>query len=471
VGLGQSGRPWQSAATGPAAGIGAFLVGVYLAMHACFAGEFLAIYLHLPIMIVAPVGILIMLTALASGRALRFFRTPVAIPFLILLALWVLSMLIFSLRGSYIPFAEYAARYHLLPLYLCALLPGLKQMNSTIRFGALGFFCCVISCAIWGATDNEGRFGIQSTSLQNPNDLAFNLTMACGFFVVAFYSRSWLPKLGAVVGIAGAVYYILRTGSRANLIVLMAMVLISWLALRGRQRVVLLVLCVVLAGGSLPFLPKSILLRLTTFTSSSSDELQQNAYLDNAIASTRARQDLQMRAFRLAVQNPILGVGPGMYMYALNDMMIKQEGLGKGSWQAAHNTYMEYWAETGTPAFLLYLYCLFWCAWTNFRNYRFLDRTNAPPEAKGPTMVMLLMSVSYIVGTVFCNMLYQSPACFVVGLTAANHLALQDGGLLRWVGAGARPKPLVPATGASLGLPNGKFAHLRNEAGWGNRIS
>jgi hypothetical protein len=86
-------------------------------------------------------------------------------------------------------------------------------------------------------------------------------------------------------------------------------------------------------------------------------------------------------------------------------------------------------------------------------------------------MVMLLMSVSYIVGTVFCNMLYQSPACFVVGLTAANHLALQDGGLLQWVRAGARPKPLVPATDVTLGLPNGKFAPLRNEAGWGNRIS
>ena len=193
--------------------------------------------------------------------------------------------------------------------------------------------------------------GYNAPLTQNPNDLALTLNLLLPFSVAHLVrARSVLARIvlpGVVLLVAAA---IVLTFSRAGFLALAAMLALYLFKLsRSTQRhwVIAVVLLAILL---VPLLPGSYVDRIATISDMSSDQS----------GSSQARWDGMVSAARLALTHPILGVGAGMNILALNEA--------RGAhWREVHNVYLEYATDLGLPGLALFL-ALFWSCWSRIRR-------------------------------------------------------------------------------------------------------
>lgn len=427
-------------------GLAAWLVGVYLAAHACFAPEFIPRIIGSSIPIVALLAMLLPLVWLInSPNRMRFLQTGIGWIYIFLLVWWILSALIMSFKGYVPEIVQYGIRFHSAPIFFCGLLLTARRVRTAIFGYCIGFMIALLFCWKYGQIDQAGRFCILNTSLGNPNDLALNLLLGVGFMSILLINANILQRLIYVGATLVGLYFVLKTGSRANFLTLGVVFAVAWFVATARTRIVLLIggafaLCLMLV-----VIPKSTWTRLTTISSASSEEIANDQYLANAIGSTEARKNLQLRAVRLTLQNPIFGVGPRMFVYALNDLMRTQDGFSKGTWQHPHNTYLDISAETGLVGLGLYVSCILWCLRVNYRAVKVTKQRRELQPVMAQSCCLLFASVVYAFGTLFCSIPYVGQLPFLLGVTAANWLALRDMGafapLRRPVAAAQRVAP------------------------------
>lgn len=446
--------PYRATGNNPevnlASNFGSVCVGIFLAVHACYAPEYLALISGLALPIAAVLTLLVALLGLSAGRMGRFLGVKISLVYFLLLFLWVASLLLFTWKNEWGGFLQYALRYHLLPLFFCSILLSFRSIRMAMNLYALGFVVHVGLIAMFGSVDSAGRFGVQKTSMQNPNDLAFNLLFGFSILSSFLIRGSFFLRLITGSAMLVTIYFVLRTGSRASMITLLVISLVLLVISNLRTRVMIFsgFVLVLLAGAVM--LPQQILTRLVTISSADAEDLQADSNLQGAIGSTEARLDLQRRAIQLAMANPILGVGPTMYMPAMNDLMIK-EGFGKGRWQVAHNTFLQIAAETGFISFLLYVGVVLWCIRVNYVCVKSLrSRTDkAGLDALAQSYALLLSSIVYAVGTNFCSIPYWGQFPMLVGLTAASWLTIREAALL-----GQQPAQ-APAPRSTASVPAG----------------
>ena len=84
-----------------------------------------------------------------------------------------------------------------------------------------------------------------------------------------------------------------------------------------------------------------------------SDYSATDSMLESAVASTYSRKAMLIRSLVVTWRHPLLGVGPGNFMVAENEM-AKDEGKRKGAWVGTHNSFTQVSSECGIPAFLFY---------------------------------------------------------------------------------------------------------------------
>jgi len=110
-------------------------------------------------------------------------------------------------------------------------------------------------------------------------------------------------------------------------------------------------------------------------------------------------------AGEMIVANPIFGVGFGNFQrsYYLYDPSLKDVSLHHSGDHVAHNSYLQIWAECGTPTFVLYLTLIL---------ISMLDIWAVRARAKQR------YSSSWILE--YCTMLEASTATFVIGSTFLN---------------------------------------------------
>jgi O-antigen ligase len=192
--------------------------------------------------------------------------------------------------------------------------------------------------------------GYNAPLTQNPNDLALTLNLLLPFSV-AHLIRARSPLVRSILTgvVLLAVAAIVLTFSRAGFLSLATMLaLYLWKLSRTRQRHWALVM-VLLALVLVPFLPGSYVDRIGTITNMQTDQT----------GSSQARWDGMVAATRLALNHPILGVGAGMNILALNET--------RGPlWKEVHNVYLEYGADLGLPGLALFL-ALLWACWSRTR--------------------------------------------------------------------------------------------------------
>jgi putative inorganic carbon (hco3(-)) transporter len=181
--------------------------------------------------------------------------------------------------------------------------------------------------------------GFEAPLTGNPNDLALFLNMVLPFAIALFLGARSAPVRWALLAvIALDVVAIIATFSRAGFLTLVVVGVASAARLlprAGAGAVAGVALVLVLALASLP---EGYGARIGTILDSDADHTQ----------SAQTRWDDSVTGARLMLERPLVGVGLGMSMLALNEARGAQ-------WSELHNVYLQYGVDLGLPGLVLFL--------------------------------------------------------------------------------------------------------------------
>lgn len=238
----------------------------------------------------------------------------------------------------------------------------------------------------------------------NPNDLALMLNILLPFAIALFLGSRGKTLLRVALGAAICIFVttIVLTFSRAGFLAMVVIFMIYMWRLRWRPERLWIPLAVLLMLFALPFVPDSYFDRLSTITNIEADESlsAQNRYSDMLVAT------------RLLVQNPFIGAGAGMNLYAMN------EARGEASLEI-HNVYLQYGVDLGLPGLLLFLAVFGICIRT---ARQVMERARLMPEpntlfylAEG----ILVSLLAFAVEAMFHPVAYNFYFYYIAGLAVA----------------------------------------------------
>lgn len=277
----------------------------------------------------------------ANGFTVLFF----------VLTVFIILSQIFSLNSdlSYSPF-----RVGITVLFMTYAV--LALVNTKVKIQAL-LWVFVLSVGYYGVTRglytiaNGGAgyiTGPGGTLIADNNQLAVGLAM---LVPLSYYlARTSVDKRARMlaIGISSlSIVAIIGTHSRGGLISLGVLVL--GLISRSKNKLLNLIIFIIAIGGALPLMPASWFQRMDTISNAEQD------------SSFNGRVEAWEIAYKLALENPILGVGAhNQYYPAYN------AHLGTPILRATHNAYLEILAGQGFLAFGAFLgmmtITLLWCS-------------------------------------------------------------------------------------------------------------
>ena len=197
----------------------------------------------------------------------------------------------------------------------------------------------------WAAgsfNENAGRILVSYNAplTANPNDLALMMNLLLPFAIGLFLHARGKPLLRIALGVAICIFVatIVITFSRAGFLTLVVIFAIYMWRLRSRPERGWIPLALLLMLLALPFVPTDYYDRLSTITNIESD----------ASGSAQTRWSDMFVALGLIANNPIIGAGAGMNVFAMN------EARGELSLEI-HNVYLQYGVDLGLPGLILFL--------------------------------------------------------------------------------------------------------------------
>jgi len=253
----------------------------------------------------------------------------------------------------------------------------------------------------------SGYYGLTG----NPNDLALTLNLIIPIAgALVFVARSAIGRLAALAIVAIAIPAVIITFSRAGFLTLGAIVLLSLIFMAKRHAPKAAAAVVVGALMATPMMPAGYLERLSTITDIEADKT----------GSAQGRwQDFQVAGTVIA-ENPILGVGMGQDILALN------EARGRETWRSVHNAYLEYAVDLGLPGIALFL----WLLITSFRSARAVERRTARQPALQDLTIFAsgvqIALAAFAVAAFFHPIAYQFYFFCVAGLAVAVKNACRE---------------------------------------------
>jgi putative inorganic carbon (HCO3(-)) transporter len=259
-----------------------------------------------------------------------------------------------------------------------------------------------LSTGVRGFYRIEGYVG-GSGLTGNPNDLALMLNLIIPLAAaLAFITRgpARLVAAGALLLAIGAV---ILTFSRAGFLGLGASFVMFLMVLVRRKSagiaggLLLLTLCVV------PMLPAGYVDRLSTITNIQEDET----------GSAQGRWRDTKVAMEVVAMNPVIGVGIGQDVLAMNDER------GRDTWRRVHNVYLQYGVDLGLPGLFLFA----WLHWLCFRTARAVEkRASLQPAMRDLALLAAAVQVSlvaFLVEAMFHPIAYQFYFFTIGGLAVA----------------------------------------------------
>lgn len=233
----------------------------------------------------------------------------------------------------------------------------------------------------------------------NPSDFAFILatTVPLTFWLLGASPRWRLPLLGVIALIAAAIVLSLSRGTIVGLAAGLA-----WMALVDRRHVRL-----VLGGGLLALLVAVLVIR------SDPSRFETALLYKQKVAeyNVTTRYDAWTAAAELAVEKPLLGVGPGNFRFYYNERTDRPAGTHNLS--VAHNAYLDVAAELGLVAMALFVLYL---ALIMGRLTVAARRGDGPPGYARALRVSLVIA---IVAAAFVSEQYYPPFWLLGGLATA----------------------------------------------------
>jgi len=238
----------------------------------------------------------------------------------------------------------------------------------------------------------------------NPNDLALTLNLVIPIAgALLFTSRGVPARTVALTSLLLSVPAVIVTFSRAGFLTICAIAVASLLCFVKRRAPAPAAAVLVVACSVLPLLPAGYLERLSTITDIEADQT----------GSAVGRWSDYQLSLRLVAQNPIVGVGLGQDILALDQIRLRP------TWRNVHNAYLEYAVDLGVPGFLMFLALLI----ASIRSARRIEAlaTRAPALRDLGIMAsgVRIALVAFVVAAFFHPIAYQFYFFCVAGLAVA----------------------------------------------------
>ena len=265
---------------------------------------------------------------------------------------------------------------------------------------------------------DDGRLSVEYGSLGNSNDLAGAILMCLPFvaYVILDKKRVAFVRLG-FVGIFGMLLLtVMKTGSRASIVVIPLMLAMVFFKTSAANKAKLLVCCLVLICLIPIVVPKDLLARYKTiFISDLSSNLSDNAA--SAVMSTNARKQLVKNAIVMTIQHPIFGVGMGNFSFQSAELEVAKGKV--PLWYTCHDIYLLVSSETGLAGLMLFLATIIFTAKILLR----LEKTaRNVPDLEGVSQMafcILLSLIAYAACGIFNTNAYTMQMPALAGLAVA----------------------------------------------------
>jgi len=373
-------------------------------------------------------GAVLPILFLGCGTALRGLQTSVGKCWAgFVLGLLCSGLFSMSRAESLGMMEDYLPKIMIVFFYCCAFALTLRNCRTLIATSILCTSAILLSAALYGAPDVDGRFNIpDSMFFGNSNDLALSLICGLGFSLFLIWQSSIFARILGTAEFLLALLFVLKTGSRGGFVALSACLPVWFLFSNRRGRLLALAIPAVCL---LAVLPGAILSRLVeiavpgTLTANAVSE-------DTSAASQFERTELFKKSVRFAVTHPVFGTGPGTFMDALyfDDVANSTHTAALGT----HNGYTQVASECGFPVFFLYVGVI---VGSIRSSYRVVKRTRGVPGAENVLIMSLCLLgslVAYAVGSAFDHVAFSMTLPVLSGITAALDLASR-GGDPQWI--------------------------------------
>jgi hypothetical protein len=306
-----------------------------------------------------------------------------------------------------------------------SLISNFRQYILGAKTIALAILVLSVNCLMLGNIDT-GRLFMEEGRFSNPNEMAQALLLGMPFWWALYSnSRSVPAKLLGLGSLALMLYVISKSGSRGALISLLVIAGLTFLRAPAVDKMKLFVAAGVLLALAALTLPSALRARYQTFFRLDEADAAQlltgnnpavdSAMLESAVASTNTRKAMLVRSLIVTGKHPLLGVGPGNFPVAENEM-AKAEGR-VGAWLGTHNSFTQVSSECGIPAFLFYCGIVILSLKKSFALYR---RTKHNPQFKeiGAHALALNYSlIAFVITGLFVHAAYTALLPVLAGLT------------------------------------------------------
>ncbi len=371
-------------------------------------------FAHINTPILQILGIPAVLIAFLTRGFLRPFATSIGV-FLLCFTVWIMVAVPFSLwkGGSFNTFRDWL-RSLVLFVLVSSFVVTLRHLRAAVTVIAASVVAVSVMSLLVGSTES-GRLSVAG-KFGNPNDLAQVIVIALPllWFIA---SRANLPtpwRVLAALCMAPLFLAFAKTGSRGGLVTL-ACTLAAYLLLTPASRRLMIVAGLLIMGAvSFAVLPEDLRQRFTNISGERSEEydpLQQSA-----VGSFQDRRRLLKDSIELTLAHPLVGVGPGQFSVAQNELAISR-GAPRGSWLQTHNTYTQVSSETGIPGLIFYCAALFGV----FRALRFkaVGGSDEIRELRVLGQFLRLSLLAFAVSAMFSVSAYDSHLPVLAGLAVA----------------------------------------------------
>jgi O-antigen ligase len=327
-----------------------------------------------------------------------------------------LSRLVFAYYGAIIltvPFALWrGGAVQIVQFFFPAVLlfvafnfvPPTRAMLNRVMHG---FVVIVLLLAAYLQTLGGGggaRMVIHGTF--DSNDTASIFAMALPFAIgLLFRSTNRQHRMAAGLAIVALVLGVIATGSRGGTLALAGGAVVFLLGTRGHKALILA--AVMTVGGAIAWAtaPPFFRSRINSLFS-----LEQ----DYNTTSEGGRKAIWARARGYIRQHPIVGVGAGNFVIAEGGF---NEEVGRtGKWSAAHNAYLQAFAELGAVGGGTFIAMLLTAAFLALRVWKQPSAARGPPDLHYPELLAGL--VAFAIGATFLSHAYFHPVFAVIGMTA-----------------------------------------------------
>ncbi len=364
------------------------------------------------------VGIVMVVGFLANERTRPFFRKDFRTYTMLVLVVLVGLSMVFGFRQDAFVWQRYLEfdKIILIALITTGLTDSRRRLEIltwtiALSLGFFGFKDGIMGILRGGAPILQGPGGM----MEDNNDFALALTMGIPllFYLGTLQERKWL-RLGLYSTVVLTVITILLTHSRGGFLAVTAVLLtIAW---RSRHRWKALSLGALVVPLFLLLAPRHVLERIASIERYKQD------------SSAIGRLQAWKAALRMVLIHPVLGVGMRSFQEAWEEspQVWGEAGPPPQGGRVAHNSYLQIWAESGTPAFLCFLALILssFLALRRIRTRAFQVR--APPWAADYARMFEASFVGFVVGATFLNRAHFDLFYQMVGMvTVLEYLALK----------------------------------------------